>query len=83
MYSYSQKQIYDVVANVSEYKEFLPYCFASDVLETQEITEGSQDVKTMKAALGIGFPLMKMRYTSHVTCRPYDSVHVRTSVRRT
>lgn len=52
--------MYDIVARVDDYKDFLPACHKSDVLERRD--------NFIKAKLGIGVPpLVFESYTSHVT----------------
>ncbi|XP_076653849.1 coenzyme Q-binding protein COQ10 homolog B, mitochondrial isoform X2 [Halictus rubicundus] len=61
---FSIEQIYDVVADVKNYKSFVPFCKKSDVI--------SNDDDGLKANLVIGFPPIKESYTSKVTTvRPY------------
>lgn len=59
-YRWTPDQLYDVVANVHDYKDFLPACHKSDVLEKKD--------NFIVAKLGIGIPpLISESYTSHVT----------------
>ncbi|XP_076285349.1 coenzyme Q-binding protein COQ10 homolog B, mitochondrial isoform X2 [Lasioglossum baleicum] len=61
---FSMEQIYDVVADVKNYKKFVPFCKKSDVI--------SSDDDSLKANLVIGFPPIKESYTSKVTfVRPH------------
>jgi len=50
---------FDVVANVDEYKHFLPFCVHSQVLKRPSETE-------MIAEMGIGFRVFREDYTSRV-----------------
>ena len=52
-------QIYDVVADVKNYKHFVPFCKTSHVF--------SKTKDTQKANLVIGFPPINESYTSKVT----------------
>ncbi|CAB4484150.1 hypothetical protein RhiirA1_540739 [Rhizophagus irregularis] len=62
---YTQKQLYDVVSNIDEYKNFIPYCTNSEVLKIQEI---SNREKKLTAVLGVGFNGISETYISDVTC---------------
>nr|XP_003708105.2 PREDICTED: coenzyme Q-binding protein COQ10 homolog B, mitochondrial [Megachile rotundata] len=56
---FSMEQIYNVVADVQNYKHFVPFCKKSDVIYKKD------DV--LKANLVIGFPPINESYTSKVT----------------
>ncbi|KAK9297864.1 hypothetical protein QLX08_008615 [Tetragonisca angustula] len=61
---FSMEQIYDVVADVQSYKDFVPFCKKSEIIFK------SND--TLKANLVIGFPPINESYTSKVTTvRPH------------
>eukprot|EP00795_Rhopilema_esculentum_P014453 gene14453-5515_t len=51
--------MYDVVANVDDYKHFVPWCRDSKVLETKP--------GHLRAVLEVGFPPLVERYTSILT----------------
>lgn len=59
---YSPEQVYDVVAAVDLYEDFVPWCQKSRVLWRTD--------EKMDAELEIGFKLFVERYTSHVTLKP-------------
>ena len=71
--SYSQRQLYDLVADVDNYHRFLPYCLESKVLSTDLREDGT---KKSQARLTVGFLALKESYVSEVTCTPYSSVEV-------
>ncbi|GBC05183.1 hypothetical protein RclHR1_06090001 [Rhizophagus clarus] len=62
---YTQKQLYDVVSNIDEYKNYIPYCTNSEVLKTQTINNRN---KQLTAVLGVGFNGISETYISEVTC---------------
>ncbi len=55
---YPMEELYEVVADVSKYHEFVPWCKNSKVLE--------QSDKAMRAELTVGFQLLNERYISNV-----------------
>ncbi|KAL5261685.1 hypothetical protein ACHWQZ_G007398 [Mnemiopsis leidyi] len=59
---WSPEEIYAVVMNVAEYKEFIPYCIKSTVF-TQHSTKRHD---YMEAELKVGFQLYQLSYTSKV-----------------
>lgn len=62
---FSMDQIYSVVVDVGNYKDFLPFCKRSHILY-------KQDDEMLKANLVIGFPPITENYTSVVTmARPH------------
>ncbi|KAI8819579.1 dehydrase and lipid transport-domain-containing protein [Fimicolochytrium jonesii] len=69
---YSPHQLYEIVADVDKYSEFVPWCNNSTVLSSRESGEG----KVMRAELGVGFGAMSERYTSLVECQTGRSVTV-------
>lgn len=56
---YSPKQLFDLVADVEKYPEFLPWCVAARINKRME--------NILHADLVIGFKTFRESYTSHVT----------------
>ena len=65
---YSPEQLFDLVADIERYPEFLPWCRAA------RITRREGDV--LHADLVIGFKVFRERFTSKVTLRKPDAVDV-------
>ncbi|XP_023523519.1 coenzyme Q-binding protein COQ10 homolog, mitochondrial-like [Cucurbita pepo subsp. pepo] len=64
---YSPEQLFDVVAAVDSYQDFVPWCQRSEVIKTYP--DGSFD-----AELEIGFKFLVESYTSHVEIQRPKSV---------
>lgn len=56
---YTPEQLFDLVAQVERYPEFLPWCVAARIR--------SREGNTVVADLVIGFKMVRERYTSRVT----------------
>ncbi len=65
---FSQQQLFDLVADVARYPEFLPWCVACRVTKH----EGS----LIEADLMIGFKMVRERFTSRVTLSAPDRIDV-------
>lgn len=78
---YTRKQLYELVADVDNYRYFIPYCTDSKVHSSQSVQVpgpgGTQAVEKKQASLTVGFLAFKESYLSEVTCTPFSSVEVR------
>jgi coenzyme Q-binding protein COQ10 len=63
---YTARQMYDLVADVPKYPEFLPWCAAARVRKTTEM----DDHLVMDADLVISFKVFRERFGSRVTMWP-------------
>lgn len=65
---YSQKQLYDLVADVDSYRQFVPYCTASRVLNSRILrpndAAGRPPIERKEAELTVGFMAFKESYVS-------------------
>lgn len=66
---YTQKQLFDLVAGVDKYPEFLPWCLSSRITRW----EGEN---IFYADLVIGYKLVREKFTSRVTLTPNENIHV-------
>ena len=60
--AYSPQQLYDIVAAVEKYPEFLPWCLAARIRQRRE--------RLLVADLVIGFKVFRERFTSRVELNP-------------
>jgi coenzyme Q-binding protein COQ10 len=65
---YAPRQIFDLVADVSAYPSFLPWCIQADVLESTP--------DNMVADLSVGKGLFQGRFRSYVKLFPPHEIHV-------
>jgi len=65
---YSAAQMYDLVADVASYPDFLPWCIATRIR--------SNDGTLMVADMVIGFKMIREKYTSEVTMEKGRKVNV-------
>jgi coenzyme Q-binding protein COQ10 len=65
---YSQKQLFDLVASVERYPEFLPWCSAARITR--------HDGDTFHADLVVRFKMFKERFASRVTLHPHSQIDV-------
>lgn len=66
---FTPREVYDVVADVDEYHDFVPWCTDSAVIKRI-------DDRHVVADLAVGFRLLSERYTSVITLNPTVSVNV-------
>lgn len=65
---YTAQQMYDLVADVARYPEFLPWCSAARV---KSVTPDG-DTEVMEADLVISFKVFRERFTSRVVLLPTE-----------
>jgi len=68
---FSPQELYEVVADVDQYKHFVPWCMDSRV-----INRDPQNL-TMHAKLKVGFQMYNEEYTSHILLEPGKRVKVK------
>ncbi len=66
---YTPEQLFDLVAGVERYPEFLPWCRAARIVRRED--------NLIVADLVIGFKIFRERFTSEVTLRPPDRIDVK------
>lgn len=75
---YSQKDLYQVVADVASYHRFIPFCTGSRIVTPARRlphgTSNHSDAFLMEAELTVGFLAFQESYVSQVTCKPYEYV---------
>ncbi|KAH9959820.1 dehydrase and lipid transport-domain-containing protein [Russula dissimulans] len=76
VFPYTCRQLYAVVSDVASYPSFVPFCTHSRILVplTPVPTPDSPNAQQMMAELTVAFHAFTERYTSRVTCVPYQSV---------
>lgn len=65
---YTADQMYDLVADVAKYPEFLPWCAAARIRKTFD----QGDARVMEADLVISFKVFRERFGSRVTLYAQD-----------
>jgi coenzyme Q-binding protein COQ10 len=65
---YTAQQMYDLVADVGKYPQFLPWCAAARVRRTRPVDKGT----VMEADLVISFKVFREKFGSRVTLWPED-----------
>jgi len=66
---YSAQQMYDLVADIGSYPQFLPWCTAAR--ERKRTPDGANEI--IEADLVISFKVFRERFGSRVTLRPMES----------
>lgn len=65
---YTPEQLFDLIADVKRYPEFLPWCLSSRITHEEE--------DAFNADLVIGYKMIRERYSSRVTLNVPDHIHV-------
>ncbi|WP_424928257.1 type II toxin-antitoxin system RatA family toxin [Amaricoccus tamworthensis] len=68
---YSPQQMYDLIADIRKYPEFLPWCSACRIRSTRPLSEGEGSV--IDADMVISFKVFREKFGSRVTLRPENS----------
>lgn len=63
---YTAQQMYDLVADVGQYPEFLPWCSAARIRATSELESST----VLEADLVISFKVFREKFASRVTLYP-------------
>jgi len=64
---HTAQQMYDLVADVERYPEFLPLCESLRVIRHQDMPEGGQ---VLIAEMGVGYKAIRERFTTRVSLDP-------------
>jgi coenzyme Q-binding protein COQ10 len=72
---YRPEQLFELVASVDRYPEFLPWCIAARI-RTREALPGTPPRTLITADLVIGFRMVRERFTSRVTLTPPRRIDV-------
>jgi len=70
---YSAQQIYDLVADVGRYPEFLPWTAAARIRSRAPLAGRSEGAEVLEADLVISFKVFRERFGSRVTLLPAES----------
>ncbi len=62
--AYSTRQMYDLVADVERYPEFLPLCDSLTVHESRQLENGNTE---LIATMGVGYKTISEQFTTRVT----------------
>ncbi len=66
---YTPAQVYDLVADIERYPEFLPWCVACRIRKRETPT-------SLVADLAVGFKMVREQFTSRVTLDPKKAIAV-------
>ena len=69
---YTAAQIYDLVADVARYPEFLPWTAAARIRSRQPLPERSEGAEVMEADLVISFKVFREKFGSRVVLLPAE-----------
>lgn len=72
---YRPEQLFELVASVDRYPEFLPWCIAARIRSREPVPDEPGRV-LITADLVIGFRMIRERFTSRVTLSPPDRIDV-------
>ena len=72
---YRPEQLFELVASVDRYPEFLPWCIAARIRSREPVADAPGQV-LITADLVIGFRMIRERFTSRVTLNPPDRIDV-------
>jgi coenzyme Q-binding protein COQ10 len=72
---YTPAQLFELVAAVDRYPEFLPWCLAVRIRSSKKLC-GTPQKALIVADLVIGFRMIRERYTSRVTLQPPQRIDV-------
>ena len=76
---YPKEAIFEVVADVGKYNEFLPYVNKSIIVSGDSYVSGSKEEARFSALLDVGFQLFSESYTSEVSAIPFSKVTSRST----
>jgi len=69
IFPYAPKEVFDLVADVERYPEFLPWCMACRICRRESKS-------TFIADLAVGFKMVREKFSSRVTVNPTDAITV-------
>jgi coenzyme Q-binding protein COQ10 len=72
---YTPQQLFELVAAVDRYPEFLPWCRAARIHSSEKLP-GAPEKMLIVADLVIGFGMIRERYRSRVTLQPSQRIEV-------
>lgn len=67
---YSAQQMYDLVADIEKYDEFLPWCAAARIRQRQPGVDGDPQKERLDADLVISFKIYREKFGSRVVLDP-------------